>query len=67
MSVESREPDDRPENSDAAVDDWRVALAHLQSAMMALDASDGPPEIGAVIDLLSHRLRDAIDALAGQD
>lgn len=42
------------------VQQWSLALQHLQDAIKILDESDAPPHLGAGIDLTIHRLRDII-------
>lgn len=46
---------------------WSVALGHLTEALQLLDEGDAPPELGAELDLLIHRTKDAIsrDAQSG--
>jgi hypothetical protein len=39
---------------------WPQALEHLSEALKILDESDAPPEIGADLDLVIHRLRSAM-------
>jgi hypothetical protein len=40
---------------------WNAALQHLQRAIRILDQSEAPAHIGANIDLIICRLRDAIE------
>lgn len=46
---------------------WSVALGHLTEALQLFDEGDAPPELGAAVDLLIHRTKDAIsrDAQSG--
>jgi hypothetical protein len=43
------------------VQQWNAALKLLQQALEILDESEGPPHVGAMVDLAINRLQEAIN------
>jgi hypothetical protein len=49
-----------PGGAQSRAQQWNAALQHLQHAIRILDQSEAPAHLGADVDLVINRLRDAI-------
>ena len=52
------------ENASGDYAKWSQALHRLTEALSLLDEGDAPPELGAQLDLIIHRLKSAIERAA---